>query len=172
MSSPALYPVKNAKGEVDGVNIAVSVSGFRDKIVIMVWTDGKIGRMLSVGLSPSLSGVSRAMRQDLERMDGQPGNESNNDVAEESDMHLMPASNLSVKPLIGSSSLYDSAGPIFASMVASVVSKQSPTESRSIIVGLGPSLGPKPGSEDFRITKTHRMQLLEIVKLVQQCRVW
>lgn len=162
--SSQLYPVKNAQGEVDGVKISVSVSGFQDKIVVMVWTDGKIGRMLTVGLSPSLTGIGNAIRRDLDQPD-----------ADSEALDMMPSSHLDVKPLIGSSSQYDSAGPLFASMIASVVSKQAPAEPRSLVVGLGPHIGPKPGNQndsDFGITNVHRQQLLEVVRLVQQCRVW
>ncbi|ANB14375.1 hypothetical protein AWJ20_1963 [Sugiyamaella lignohabitans] len=139
----------------DGHIIDVVTVGFEDKISVMVNYDGRIGKIYYVPLLAS--STSHLANYENRDDDGNPEND------------LLPLSHLTPMPLVGGSSDHDVQGRLYASMIASIVSRQSPDENRTVLVGLGTSIGPRPDEE---ITIEHRKQLLEIVKLVQECRVW
>lgn len=56
----------------------------------------------------------------------------------------------------------------YAIQIASTIVKECPEENRDAVIAIGP-VGPSPGQP---ISKENREQLLEVVRLVQQCRVW
>lgn len=70
-------------------------------------------------------------------------------------------------PLIGGCNESDVYGKIYAAQIASLISRQAPSEKRQVVVGLG--VGPAPGKE---LTEDHRKEFLEVIRLTQLCKVW
>lgn len=93
---------------------------------------------------------------------------------------LLPLPHLTPMPLVGGSSSYDLSdvqSRIYAAQIASVVARQAPQERRQVVVGLAADLGHAGGKgADFGaaevVTQEQRREFLEIIRLVQLCRVW
>lgn len=118
----------------------VATEAFTDAIKIMVYKNDRLGKMYECQLYPQPGGV---LCDDL----------------------VLPG--ITPTPLIGAS-LEDSAGGLYASVIASMVARQSPDDTRKLLIGMGP-LGPRQGSAP---SKDDREELLFVVKLVESCRVW
>ncbi|CAN6672544.1 hypothetical protein TRVA0_046S00848 [Trichomonascus vanleenenianus] len=149
-----LSPNKAASGEVGGKTFDVVTVATEDQINVMIYTNGKLGRMFIVPLLASTVQSVHTIGGDEE--------DSGQDM-------LTPLPHLTPMPLVGGGGDRDVAGKLYAAIVASLVSRQAPQEKRKVMVALGPGVGPRP---DEDITKNHRKELLEVVRLVQQCRVW
>lgn len=72
-------------------------------------------------------------------------------------------------PLIGGSHEDDIHGRIYATQIASLISREAPSNKCQIVVGLGVDIGPKPGQD---LTAEHRKEFLEVIRLTQLCKVW
>jgi hypothetical protein len=77
---------------------------------------------------------------------------------------LDPLPFLDATPLYGDNDI----NRLYAIQIASVIVKHSPEENRGVVVGVG-TIGPKSGEP---VTKEHRAELVEVVRLVEECRVW
>lgn len=143
---------KHSTGSVNGKQLDVVSVGFADKISIMVYSrDGRLGKLFSV----SLSALSAA-NAEVPKLPGQDEN------------YLLPLPNINPVALMGSDA-NDVQGRLYASTISSLVARQSPQERRNLVIGVAYDLGPR---EDEEIEKHHRQELLEVVKLVQEARVW
>ncbi|CAG8731578.1 16143_t:CDS:2, partial [Acaulospora morrowiae] len=113
----------------------VLVTGFQDKILVVITQYGKVGSLIHVTLG-SLSTTSQT---------------------------LTPVTNVNF--ILGSpSSLYQ----IYASHIASIIKKESPSEGRSVVVGL--ALKKNVGTEEEEIIDKELFDQIEI--MVKECRVW
>uniref|UniRef100_A0A060SXD5 ARAD1A08514p n=1 Tax=Blastobotrys adeninivorans TaxID=409370 RepID=A0A060SXD5_BLAAD len=144
---------KSAQGKVDDQTLDVVVIGFADKISVMIYGDGRLGKLYYVPLSATVSQLHPVGMEDGPR---------------DQQVDMFPLPHLTPMPLIGADS-NDIQGRLYASQVASTISRQSPEEKRTVVIGLGPDIGPRV---DEPITAHHRKQLVEVIRLVEQCRVW
>jgi hypothetical protein len=118
---------------------------FDNKITVMVHSNGRIARVYSVGLTLQVT-----------------------DHQYEQDDDLMPLTHLNASSLLGGAKDDDIQGKLYCTQIASLISRQAPEESRTVVIGLGPGVG-LIGDE---VTESDRMQFLEIIRLVQESRVW
>lgn len=139
-------------------NIDVVVTGFVDKIMVLIYTNARISRLFYVPLLASPVSYEHTISFD-EDYDGMENNMVDDD--------FMPLPHLTPMSLLGGD---DSLGNIYAVQIASMISRQSPEDRRMVIVGIGPELGTN--SNEGNITLHHRKQYLEVMKLVQTSRVW
>lgn len=93
------------------------------------------------------------------------------DEIEEDDHNdmLLPLPHLTPMPLIGGSQESDVHGRIYAAQIASIISRQAPSDRRQVVVGLGVDIGPRPNED---LSDDHRKEFLEVVRLTQLCQVW
>lgn len=136
-------------------DLTVVTISFADKFSIMVYKKGKIGKIYNVPLSSAVTGYSF--------------NTSNNENENDEDESLFPLPHLTPQALLGAGNSDDIQGQLYSTQIASIVSRQSPDENRTVVVGLASDIGPK---ENSQITQDHKKELLTIIKLVQECRVW
>lgn len=81
-----------------------------------------------------------------------------------------PQPDLDSLPFLDATALYgdNEISRLYAVQIASLIVKQSPEESRGVLVGIG-IVGPALNEE---ITRQHRTEMVEIVRLVEACQVW
>lgn len=131
---------KDKTEELKGVKYTVTAQSFAEAISIMVYKNDKCGRIFECQLYP------------------QPGGVLSSEL-------ILPG--LTPRPLLGAT-LEDTAGSLYSSVIASMVMRQSPDDTRKLVIGLGavgPKAGQAPGPDD-------REELLFVTKLVESCRVW
>lgn len=81
-----------------------------------------------------------------------------------SDDLVLPS--ISPRPLIGTN-FNDSNGQLYASILASMINRQSTDDNRGVFIALASSIGPEKTP-----SKADREELLTITRLVETCRVW
>lgn len=155
-----MFHTKNESTEINGRTIEIVVVGFEDKIAINVHSGGKIGKMYYVSLQSS----SVAQLHPVGMEDG--ASFSSDDDEQQL---LFPLPELTPIPLVGADT-DDTSGRLYSTLIASMVSRQAPEENRTVVVGLGGDIGPRNDHES--VTKEHRRELLEVIRLVQKCKVW
>lgn len=131
---------KDKTEEFRGVKYTVTAQSFDDAISIMVYKNDKCGRVFECQLFPQPGGV---LSIEL----------------------ILPG--LTPRPLLGSN-LEDTAGSLYSSVIASMVMRQSPNDTRKLVIGLG-AVGPRAGRAP---EPNDREELLFVTKLVESCRVW
>lgn len=129
-----------ASGNYDSSEYFVITEDYVDAISIFVYKDSRLGKAFWCRLHP------------------QPGG------ALASDDLVLPS--ISPQPLVGTT-LEDSTGQLYASILASMVNRQSSDDSRGVFIALASTIGPQ-GSP----TKADREELLMITRLVESARVW
>lgn len=132
-----------ASGEFGGNKYDVVSRSFRDTIQIFVHKNSKISKVFRCQLTPLAGGAPLTRETEI----------------------ILPG--ITPEPLVGTS-LEDASGSLYASLIASLVSRQSPDEARVVIIGLG-AVGPRSTTE---IGPDHREELLFVTKLVQKSCVW
>ena len=131
--------LKNATKVFENVEYTVVAQSYIDVISIMIYKGERLSKMFECQLFP------------------QPGGVVSNEM-------ILP--NLAPTPLVGTSQ-EDSAGQLFTSAIASMISRQSPDDTRKVVVGMGP-LGPRNNEP----SQMDRRELLFVIELVESCRVW
>lgn len=127
-----------------------------------------LGSPVGEGL-PTSSAIFDPPSNDYDELDDDDHNDS-----------LLPLPHLTPMPLLGGSSSYDMSdiqSRIYAAQIASVVARQAPQDRRQVVVGLAADLGhtKKSSSDDhasLEVSQEQRREFLEIVRLVQLCKVW
>jgi hypothetical protein len=157
MSTKEVLRAKQASAVINGRTIDVVALAFANKIQVSVWSKGKVGKILSVQLFPDVSTAAA--------LDEGGENETTN---EDASRHFLPLPHLNPVPLLGVGP-NDVPARLYATLISSIISRQSPEDSRKVIVCLGVDIGPQG---DSGVTQEHRKELLDVVKLVEECRVW
>ncbi|KAK7206808.1 hypothetical protein BZA70DRAFT_115206 [Myxozyma melibiosi] len=155
-SSTLSAPVKTRQSVrmISGVRVDVVVYSFADKIMVLVSQNGRLGKMYYVPLASSASLSAFAFGSGTN-----PGGED--------EYSLLPLTHLTPTPVLGSSA-DDVEGRIYAVQVASLVSRQSPDERRTVIVGMAAT--KREATED--LDDAHRSLFLDVLAMVAECRVW
>ncbi|KAA8905658.1 hypothetical protein TRICI_005264 [Trichomonascus ciferrii] len=153
-----MFLTKDIGEEINGRRIHVVVVGFEDRISVNVHSEGRIGRMYYVSLQSS----------NIPQLHPVGFEDGGSFASESTETELFPLPHLTPVPLIGSD-IDDTSGRLYSTLIASMISRQSPEENRTVVVGLAGDIGPREGAS---VTKDHRKELLDIIKLVQQCKVW
>lgn len=153
MSGVDSLQTKRASAVINGRPVDVVTLAFANKIQVSVWSKGKIGKVLSVQLFPDVVTVVGMQESTLESSD---------------DTSLLPLPHLTPIPMMGVGP-NDIQARLYATLISSIISRQSPEDTRKVVVCLGVDIGPQAEAE---VTDNDRKELLEVVKLVEQCRVW
>jgi len=130
---------RTAGGELHGHEYSVVTRAYADAIHVLVHKDEKVGRMFKCQLYPQPQGVP----------------------------HDGLLAGVTAERLVGGSA-EDISGNLYTEMIASLILKQAPDESRLLILGLG-NVGPRTNED---ISPTHREELLFVIKLAQESSVW
>ncbi|CCJ31536.1 unnamed protein product [Pneumocystis jirovecii] len=129
---------------VDGQHIELFVQGFLDCILVIVTMRGSVSEWVSV----SLNSIVSAMRETF--------------IAEEDGLGLPY---LSPKLLLGASHRpHADMACMYASQIATHIVQNQPKEQRTVLVGLG--LDWKQSID------TQQNLYKEIIKMLEECRVW
>ncbi|KAF5099064.1 hypothetical protein D0Z03_001097 [Geotrichum reessii] len=167
------FPAKSVKSitsDVNGIKYDVVTTGFSDRISVMVHSNGLVSRIAYVPLlaaptpAPVFSDPAAAYNGHGSDYDddgnyiGQENNEVNDD--------FLPLPYLTPMVAMGHGDPFVST---YAAQIASLIARQAPDDRRIVMIGLGPHVGPKPNED---LEPVHRKQFLEIIKLIEQSRVW
>lgn len=167
-----LAPYKLSTLTESSSTLDVSVIGFDDKITVLVYTAAQLNQFFYVPLLAAP--VPSYMIGSEDSLAAGPGtyDDDGNFIEDgHDDADFLPLPHLTPMPLLGAntSSEASSMGSIYAAQIASLIARQAPEDRRTVVVGLGPAIGPAPGQD---LALAHRRQFLEIMKLVEAARVW
>ncbi|KAI8960537.1 hypothetical protein F5Y11DRAFT_263213 [Daldinia sp. FL1419] len=128
---------KAATGTIDGIPTEASVVLFSDKILVTLSQEGRLSQWIQVPLSaPSPASVEMAL----------------------ANSNLLPLSHLTPKTLLGGGGEErESQAQLYAVQIASHISRRSPEEQRTLVVGLG-----------LRTLKPEREAFFDVLELVQK----
>ncbi|MCJ1240817.1 hypothetical protein MMC14_008821 [Varicellaria rhodocarpa] len=116
------YPMKTKQsaGMVDGIPTDVMLCTFLDKILVTVTQRGRLAQWIQV----PLDNVNLSLGDNLSAGDDDDG--------------LLPRTHLTPRTLLGgSNSERETVGQLYATQVASAILSKDPTESRTVLLGLG-----------------------------------
>lgn len=88
----------------------------------------------------------------------------------EDDFSLLPLTHLTPTALLGGAA-DDTQGRIYAVHIASLISRQSPDERRTVVVGMSAGTrGTRADMDD--ISDSDRNLFLDVLAMVAECKVW
>ncbi|KAL1896563.1 hypothetical protein Sste5346_004597 [Sporothrix stenoceras] len=151
----APYPAKTrtATGAVNNVPTEVEVSYFRDKILVLVSQSGRLAQWIQVPLSaPSAASVDAALPLNS-RTNGNPAT------------GLLPSTHLTPRTLFGAGGeSRETFGQLVAAQIGSLLALRDPSETRTLVVGLGLA-----GSQTGSTTDAQAQAIyFDVVDLVQK----
>lgn len=167
------FPIKSDKSAtsiIDGIKYDVVITSFSDRLSVMIHSNGQISRLAYVPLlaaptpAPDFADPGMAYSgsggdyDDDGNYIGQENNEVNDD--------FLPLPYLTPMVVLGQNDPFMST---YAAQIASMIARQAPEDRRTVMIGLGPHVGPRPHED---LEPVHRKQFLEIIKLLEQTRIW
>ncbi|ERS95596.1 proteasome assembly chaperone 3 [Sporothrix schenckii 1099-18] len=154
----APYPAKTktATGTVNGVPTEAEVSYFRDKILVLVSQSGRLAQWIQVPLSaPSAASVDAALSLGV-RSGSNPAT------------GLLPSTHLTPRTLFGAGGeARETFGQLVAAQIGSLVALRDPSETRTLVVGLGLA-GPSGSRGSATNDAQAQAVYFDVVDLVQK----